>query len=91
MKWHTARAIYGDQWLVIEALRARSLAGRRFVDDLAVVDVLGDARRAMERYLTLHRHAPQRELYVVHSRRERLVIEERRWLGLRPLSRTAKP
>lgn len=83
MDWQSVRATHPHRWLVIEALRARSEEGRRLVDDLAVVEVLGEPREAMERYLALHRESPDRELYVVHSDRERLNIEERRWLGLR--------
>ena len=83
MDWQSVRETHPHRWLVVEALKARSEGGRRHLDDLAVVDVHGESRDAMERYLTLHREDPERELYVVHSDRERLDVEERRWLGLR--------
>lgn len=83
MDWPSVRTAHPHRWLVVEALRARSEGGRRLLDDLAVVDAVDEPRKAMERYLSLHRAEPERELYVVHSDRERLDVEERRWLGLR--------
>ncbi|MBN1428872.1 MAG: hypothetical protein JXB07_10845, partial [Anaerolineae bacterium] len=34
-------------------------------------------------YLDLHRQSPERELYVLHTDREDLNIQERHWLGIR--------
>ena len=36
----------------------------------------------MDSYIELHDTAPQRELYVLHTDREELEIEELRWLGI---------
>lgn len=83
MDWQSIREQHPHRWLLVEALQARSEGGKRLLDDLSVVEVLGEPQEAMERYLRLHRRAPDRELYVVHSDRERLDVEERRWLGLR--------
>jgi hypothetical protein len=53
------------------------------VDELAVVDAFTDGETALRSYLKLHRDAPLRELYVVHSDREELEITERAFPGLR--------
>jgi hypothetical protein len=37
----------------------------------------------MKAYGQLHHQEPQRELYVAHTDRIELAIEERRWLGIR--------
>lgn len=37
----------------------------------------------MKAYGQLHHQEPQRELYVAHTDRVELEIEERRWLGIR--------
>ena len=68
--------------MVVEALEARSEQGRRELDDLAVVDAPGDGEAAFRAYLKLHRSAPERELYVLHTDREEPDITERTWLGL---------
>jgi hypothetical protein len=38
---------------------------------------------AMDEYSELHKQAPNRELYVLHTSREKLDIDERKWLGIR--------
>jgi hypothetical protein len=45
--------------------------------------VFADGESALRAYLKLHRDAPMRELYVVHSDRDELEISERALLGLR--------
>lgn len=83
MTWPDTRQRHPQRWLLIEALLAHSEAGRRHVDDLAVVDTFPDGEAALRAYLKLHREAPVRELYVVHSDREELEITERAVPGLR--------
>ena len=83
MQWQEIREHYPDQWLLIEAIKARSEKGRRILEDLAVVDVFEDSTVALKSYARLHREAPQRELYVFDTDREKLEVTERRWLGIR--------
>lgn len=83
MTWIDVRRHYPHQWLLIEALLAHSTGGKRHLDELAVVDAFSDGETALRAYLKLHRHAPARELYVVHSAREELEITEQSLLGLR--------
>jgi hypothetical protein len=77
MTWTDIRRRYPHQWLLVEALLAHSESGKRRVDELAVVDAFADSEAALRAYLRLHRDAPMRELYVVHSDREELEITER--------------
>jgi hypothetical protein len=83
MTWSNIRLHYPHQWLLVEALLAHSKAGKRQLDELAVVDAFLDGETALRTYLRLHRDAPSRELYVVHSDREELEITERFLPGLR--------
>jgi hypothetical protein len=83
MQWSEIRRHYPEEWLLIEAIEARSEAGQRILDEIAVVASFPDSIAAMKRYAHLHHEAPQRELYVCHTERERLEIRERRWLGIR--------
>ena len=83
MTWSDVRQHYPHQWLLVEALQARSELGKRQLEKLAVVDAFPEGETALRAYLRLHRDAPQRELYVLHSDREELEITERTWLGLR--------
>src|ERR1700680_251461 len=84
MKWTAVRSYFPHQWLVVEALEARSDSGKRLLEDLAVVDQYPDGESAMRAYLSLHRQHPGREMYVVHTDRENLEIAEEHRLGGRP-------
>ncbi len=83
MQWHEIRRHYPDQWLLVEAIKARSENGKRILEQLAVVDTFADSVAAMKGYTRLRRNAPQRELYVFDTDREELDILERHWLGIR--------
>lgn len=83
MDWREVRERYPRQWLLVEAIEARSEGEKRVLEDLAVVQSFPDAKAAMDGYKELHRRDPQRELYVLHTDRDRLDISEVRWLGLR--------
>lgn len=83
MTWTDIRRHYPHQWLLIEALLAHSKAGKRLLDELAIVDAFSDGEKALRAYLRLHRDAPLRELYVVRSDHEELEITERYSPGLR--------
>ena len=83
MKWLEIREHYPHQWLLIEAIKAHSEAGKRILDELTVINTYPDARTAMRAYTQLHEEAPQRELYVLHTDRETLDVTEKRWLGVR--------
>jgi len=82
MQWQEIRKHYPQQWLLVEAIKARSEANRRILEQLAVVETFSDSPTAMKSYLLLHREAPERELYVFHTSRETLDVTERRWLGV---------
>ncbi len=85
MRWQEIRSHYPRQWLLVEAIDARTECGERILEELAVVDTFPDSASAMQAYIRLHREAPERELYVFHTSRETLNLTERRWLGIRPV------
>jgi hypothetical protein len=85
MRWSEICASHPDQWLVVEALEARSDNNHRFFDRVTVVEVCPDGRTAMKRHSALQRASPQRELGFVHTSNAELEFEERLWLGIRGL------
>jgi hypothetical protein len=92
MQWPEIRNAYPDQWVVIEALEAHTTPDRqRILDRLAVVDRCSDGAAAFQAYRLLHHQYPQREFYSVHTSKEELEIEERRWLGIRRAYETIVP
>ncbi len=86
MKWTEVRAAYPDEWLVVEAIQFHE-EGEVFVgDEITVVEKCPDGAAAFDVYRRLHRQYPERELVFVHTSRETLRIEERRWIGIRAAS-----
>ncbi len=83
MKWQEIRTHYPQQWLLVEAIKARSEANKRVLEQLAVVGTFVDSVTALMSYQQLHHEAPERELYVFHTSRETLDVTERKWLGIR--------
>jgi len=88
MRWSDVRAAHADQWLVLEALEARSENDHRIVERLAVIETCPDGRTAMKRHAELRREHPHRELFFAHTSNVELNIEERVWLGIRGLRAT---
>jgi hypothetical protein len=83
MNWDKVRKIYPNQWVLIEALKAHSDSGKRLLDQLSVLNSFSDSLSAMRSYKHIHKNSPQRELYVIHTQKESLNIEERVWAGIR--------
>lgn len=83
MQWQEIRSRFPHEWLLVEATAAHSENGKRVLDQLVVLEVFKNWQEAMQSYKRLHRQGPMRELFVLHTDRETLDIQERKWLGLR--------
>lgn len=76
MKWSTVQQQFPQQWLLVEAFQAHSESGQRIVEEVSVINTFPNSSTALREYVTLHRQAPERELYVLHTEREELNIKE---------------
>jgi hypothetical protein len=74
MLWQEIRERYPQQWLLVEAIKARSEATKRIVEELSVVNTFSDSAIAMQAYIQLHREFPGRELLVLHISRQTIDI-----------------
>ena len=83
MKWSEIRTQFPKKWLVLEAVKARTKANHRILMQLAVLGTFSSSKAALRKYTQFHRLAPERELYVFHTSREKLTVTERMWLGVR--------
>lgn len=84
MQWCQIRQTYPEQWLVIEALTAHTTQDQvRQLDEVAVIAECVDGQDALDRYRKLHQQFPSREFYFIHTSREQVNFEIRRWLGVR--------
>ena len=83
MKWEDVREGYTEKWLIIEAISARTENKKRLIEELTVINSFKDNDEALREYIKLHKTYPERELYVVHTSRTELNIEELTWTGVR--------
>lgn len=83
MRWEEIRRQYPQQWLLLEAIAARSENNQRILDQLAVIGKYADSPSAMRGYIELHHRNAHRELYVLHTSRKTIAIAERHWPGVR--------
>jgi hypothetical protein len=54
MKWEEIRSRYPHQWLLVEAIKARSESGKRILEQVAVISTFPDSVAAMKGYTQLH-------------------------------------
>ena len=83
MQWSEIRRHHPNQWLLLEALEAHTEGTQRILDQLAIIRSFDDSQTALRSYAELRRSAPERELYVFHTSRSTLDVQERSWLGIR--------
>jgi len=83
MIWEEARKMYVNTWILIEAIDAYSQEGRRIVNELSVINTYDEGKGALKEYAEKHKKDKSREMYVYHTKNEKLSIEERTWIGVR--------
>lgn len=77
MRWIEVRERFPEEWVVLEATKAHSKEGHRFIEEVVVIDTFGDSTEALRRYGELHRENPHREYCFFHTSRPELVARER--------------
>ena len=85
MIWNEVKKAYPSQWVLIEAIDATTEGENRIVKELSIIDTFeDDSKKAMDRYVELHKLHKEREYYVVHTQRSELDIKVLKWSGVRP-------
>lgn len=82
MRWEEVRERFPEEWVVLEATKAYSKEGQRFIEEVVVIDSFDDSTRALHRYSELHKESPHREYCYFHTSRPQLVARER-YVGVR--------
>jgi hypothetical protein len=81
MRWEEVQERFPNEWVVLEAIKAYSRDGNRYIDEVAVIDRFEESALAMRRYYELHKQEPHREYCFFHTSRSVLVASER-YVGL---------
>ncbi|WP_240418103.1 hypothetical protein [Paenibacillus periandrae] len=82
MRWEEVQERFPEEWVVLEATKAHSKEGHRYIEEVIVIDAFDDPTKARRRYSELHREEPQREYCFFHTSRPELVARER-YVGVR--------
>ena len=82
MRWKEVQERFPEEWVVLEAKKAHSEGGKRYIEDVIVIDSFADSTSALRRYSELHREDPGREYCFFHTSRPELVARER-YVGVR--------
>lgn len=84
MIWADIRKIYPEQWVLIEALDAKTEGNRRIIEHMDVIGSFADdGDSAFQRYTELHKLHKDREYYIYHTSNAVLNIGVKKWLGVR--------
>ncbi len=85
MVWEDVKKLFPSQWLLIEAVDAYTDGPNRIIQQVAVIESFNeDSKKALRKYLDLHKVHKDREYYVVHTSKDQLNFEELKWVGVRP-------
>lgn len=82
MRWEEVQERFPEEWVVLEATKAHSKEGHRYIEEVVVIDTFEDSTEALRRYSELHREEPHREYCFFHTSRPELVARER-YIGVR--------
>ncbi|EKD94280.1 MAG: hypothetical protein ACD_26C00137G0002 [uncultured bacterium] len=82
--WEDVKKTYPAQWVLIEAVNAKTEGEKRIIEQLDIVNNFADdGDRAFQRYIELHKVHKEREYYIYHTSNENLDIGVKRWMGVR--------
>lgn len=82
MRWDEVQERFPNEWVVLEATKAYSKEGQRFIEEMSVIDSYEDSTKALKRYSELHHEDPHREYCFFHTSRPEVVARER-YVGIR--------
>ena len=82
MRWPDFRKMHPDAWVIVEVVAVRE----RSLEQIALVELCGDAESTYRRYRELRRACPDRELCFLHTAWDSEV--EERWQFSRELADT---
>ncbi|OMF25624.1 hypothetical protein BK133_21270 [Paenibacillus sp. FSL H8-0548] len=82
MRWNEVQERFPNEWVVLEATKAFSKEGQRFIEEMTVIDSFDDSEKALKRYGELHGKEPHREYCFFHTSRPEVVARER-YVGVR--------
>jgi len=83
MKWSEIREQYPERWVLVEALIAESSNNIRNIYEMSVISDFENSTDAWKDYKELHLKNRMRELYIFHTSKDKIEVEEQHFIGVR--------
>lgn len=83
MKWSEVREQYPERWVLVEALIAESSNNIRNIYEMSVISDFENSTDAWKDYKELHFKNRMRELYIFHTSKDKIEVEEQNFTGIR--------
>lgn len=84
MEWQEVRNAFPNKWVLFEAVQAFTTDQKeRVLTKIVPIETYSEPLSAMNEYKKMQQSHPNRELYVLHTDREKLGIIEKTWIGVR--------
>ncbi len=83
MKWSEIRDQYPERWVLVEALKAESSNNKRTIYEMSVISDFENSTEAWKGYKELHLKNRTRELYIFHTSKVDIDVEEQNFMGVK--------
>lgn len=78
MRWEEVQERFPNEWVVLEATKAHSSEGQRYIEEVVVIDQFDNSIAAMNKYNELHLEEPHRECCF-------FILPVHHWLGVKDM------
>lgn len=74
MKWAEVRENYPNKIVLAEALKTSSHNKIQCIEEMSILSVFQNSMDAWEEYKKVHKERPDKELYILHTSREKAEV-----------------
>lgn len=84
MNWNDVKKAFPAQWVLIEAINAKTIGDKRIIEQMDIINSFADdGDFAFQKYIEMHKNHKEREYYIYHTSNDTLNIGVKKWLGVR--------
>lgn len=83
MQWTELREQCPNRFVLVEAVVAYSKDGQRVIEEMALVEQYQNVSDAWNGYKKIRRAFPEKQLYIFHTSKEKIEVEEQYFTGVR--------
>ena len=80
MKWSEVRKYYPDKFVKFKVLKYTTVDNKRFVDDVAMIEVINDGLEAMKEFAKCKEGE-----FIYNTKNEQVIIDVVKYTGIRSI------